>query len=438
VPGVQVPVLAYIKTSLIAGFLSLEPSLEFCPVGVELPINRVYWGRFGVNTGVKLENEISKFALMTKASAGTPQVKTSNGRLQIVLTHQGKRKYLTLGLSVSKQNRNYADMVARQIQNDILAGHFDPTLEIYKRESSTSDSEISTVENINLRELWDKYTNYKRPQLAQSTIAKDFNRVARHIEKFPGTELTDAVSIRDHLVSTTTTGAAKKILTQLGAACGWAVKSNIILTNPFQGMAADLKSPKGRRDESEIDPFTPEERDRIIQAFRDNNSEYAALVEFLFRTGCRPSEAIGLQFKHIGSGYKTITFEQVVTDSENGLALEKGLKTQEKRVFPCGKNLRSFLRSIEPEQKDPDRFIFKPLRGKFFDFHNFTNRYWRSTLRSQGIRERNPYQTRHTYITFCLDSGMDAKDVAKLVGNSPEMIYRHYAGKKKDLIAPDY
>lgn len=140
--------------------MNFNRSLVFCPVGVELSINRVYLGRFGVNTGVKLESEISKFALMTKASAGTPQVKTSNGRLQIVLTHQGNSQYLTLGLSVSKQNRNYADMVARRIQN------------------------------------------YKRPQLAQSTIAKDFNRVAKHIEKFPGTDLIDAVSIRPTMIET--------------------------------------------------------------------------------------------------------------------------------------------------------------------------------------------------------------------------------------------
>jgi hypothetical protein len=72
---------------------------------------------------------------MAKASAGIPQVKTSNGRLQIVLTHQGKRKYLTLGLSVSNQNRNYADMVVRRIQNDILAGHFDPTKEDFDPET---------------------------------------------------------------------------------------------------------------------------------------------------------------------------------------------------------------------------------------------------------------------------------------------------------------
>jgi Arm DNA-binding domain len=48
---------------------------------------------------------------MSKSPAGTPQVKLSNGRLQIVLTYGGKRKYLSLGLSESKQNRDYADMV---------------------------------------------------------------------------------------------------------------------------------------------------------------------------------------------------------------------------------------------------------------------------------------------------------------------------------------
>jgi hypothetical protein len=32
---------------------------------------------------------------------------------------------------------------------------------------------------------------------------------------------------------------------------------------------------------------------------------------------------------------------------------------------------------------------------------------------------------------------IDAKDVAKWVGNSPEVIYRHYAGKKRDLQVPE-
>lgn len=49
-----------------------------------------------------------------------------------------------------------------------------------------------------------------------------------------------------------------------------------------------------------------------------------------------------------------------------------------------------------------------------------------------------PYQTRHTFITLALDNGLDAKDVARLVGNSPEIIYRHYAGNKQELFVPEF
>jgi hypothetical protein len=36
-----------------------------------------------------------------------------------------------------------------------------------------------------------------------------------------------------------------------------------------------------------------------------------------------------------------------------------------------------------------------------------------------------------------LEAGIDAKDVAKWVDNNPEVIYRHYAGKKCDLQIPE-
>jgi integrase len=379
---------------------------------------------------------------MSKASAGTPQVKLSNGRLQIVITHSGKRKYLSLGVSDSKANRDYAETIRRWIENDIRGSRFDPklfdpTLKKYERQSATPILEVSTDENITIRDLWDKYTNFKRPQLSPSTIAKDFVRVAKHIDSFPVSNLADAVAVRDYLNAKTTPNTTKRVLTQLGAACDWGMKSNIIAANPFIGMAADIKLSKGSGDEADIDPFSPEERDRIIHHFKENNHQYASLVEFMFRTGCRPSEASGLQWRDISANYKTITFERVVVDSEDGLVIKQGLKTQDKRVFPCGAGLRSFLQSIEPAHKDREQLIFKPQKAKFVDFHNFTNRDWHPTLKALAIKQRKPYQTRHTFITFCLDSGMDAKDVAKLVGNSPEMIYRHYAGSKRDLVAPD-
>jgi hypothetical protein len=136
------------------------------------------------------------------------------------------------------------------------------------------------------------YTNYKRPQLAPSTIAKDFDRVSIYIDRFPDLTLDGAVAVRDYLNLKTTPNTTKRVLTQLGACCKWAMKSKLIAVNPFLGMAADIKLPKGRGEDVDINPFSPEERDLIIEHFKTTNSEYASLVEFMFRTGCRPSEAI--------------------------------------------------------------------------------------------------------------------------------------------------
>ena len=203
-------------------------------------------------------------------------------------------------------------------------------------------------------------------------------------------------------------------------------------------MAAGIKAPKAKTDGENIDPFSPEERDSIIRALKALNSDYAALVEFMFRTGCRPSEAIGLQWRHISTDFKSITFEQSVTVSENGLVVKQGLKTQQKRVFPCGKDLTTFLKSRAPEQIDREQFIFKSPTGKLIDFDNFSNRSWHPTLKRMDIKQRKPYQMRHTFITHCINSGMNAKDVAILVGNSTEVIYKHYMGKTKGLTAPDF
>ncbi len=60
-------------------------------------------------------------------------------------------------------------------------------------------------------------------------------------------------------------------------------------------------------------------------------------------------------------------------------------------------------------------------------------------LVKQGVvsEYRKPYQCRHTFITLCLEADIDAKDVGRWVGNSPEIIYKHYAGHKRNLQVPE-
>lgn len=109
------------------------------------------------------------------------------------------------------------------------------------------------------------------------------------------------------------------------------------------------------------------------------------------------------------------------------------------------------LLSIKPEVVNDDRPVFTSVKGNEINIHTL-HCVWHGTknhgkyyvgvleqLAKDGKieRYRPPYQTRHTFITLCLNAGIDAKDVARWVGNSPEVIYRHYAGNKRDLQVPE-
>lgn len=390
-----------------------------------------------------------------KASKGSVSILSSNGRLQLRFNFGGKRYYLSTGYSDTPQNRKLAEIKAKEIEKDILYERFDPNhLDKYKPNSALS-TVTPTVTPISepqpsLAELWEKYTEFKTPSLSPSTIAKDYVRIENCINllpaKFPG----DAIAIRDWLIANKTPDATKRVLTQLSACCDWAMKSQLIADNPFEDMAADIRVPKGDDEDTDINPFSVEERDRIIAAFKGDRyySYYAPLIEFLFLTGCRPSEAIALQWKHLPEDCRLIRFEQAVVVSKQGLVCKKGLKTQKKRSFPANARLSALLRSIKPQDATGETKVFPAPEGGWIDVHNLTNRGWRTILsKLEGVEYRKLYQTRHTFITLVLETAittpdgkvkmLDAKDVAKLVGTSPKMIYEHYAGHARELFVPD-
>jgi hypothetical protein len=43
----------------------------------------------------------------------------------------------------------------------------------------------------------------------------------------------------------------------------------------------------------------------------------------------------------------------------------------------------------------------------------------------------------HTFITLVLEAGISPKDIARWVGNSPEILMRHYAGANRNLAVPE-
>ena len=300
-----------------------------------------------------------------------------------------------------------------------------------------------------LNDLWTKFVESKQSQCSPNTMDTMYAQYTRYIEKLPTHDLTQSGEIKDFAIKTFPINSARRLIVRLNACCKWAMQNGLIDSNPFNGMASDIKLPKSQKNEDgEINPFTAEERDSILNAIATDqfnpahsafkHSYYFPFVYFLFKTGCRSSEAVALTWKDVSKNFSSISFERSIIDTAQGRQVREGLKTQEKRKFPCNPALQEFLKSIKSDTVKASDLVFPGIKGGYLDPDAFRKYVWKRILEGLGIEYRKLYQTRHTFITLVLEFPMDAKDVAKLVGNSPEVIYKHYAGTNRNLSVPEF
>ncbi len=364
---------------------------------------------------------------------------------------QGAARYISTKLESTPDNLKKAQRVAWEIEEDIATGNFDVTLQRYQDrfKSKVTVLKVVPIKSLELGQLWAKYCEYRKPLVAPTTYIKEYERkYTHHIEALPTKDLNEAVAIRDYVVANLSPNSAKKFLTQLSACAKWGLKSGLIQTNPFSEMATDIKVTK--QDVDKIDPFSKTEREAIEQAFLEHKTfnGYYPFVRFLFLTGCRTGEAIALRWKHIARDCSGITFSE---SFDSDLNIFKDTKTHKTRKFPCNPSLREFLLGHKLEDTKPEDLVFTSTKGNQINNHHFTNRVWRggtwgnktyhgivTKLVEKGLveRYRPPYNTRHTFITEAIEAGMPIPQVARVVGNSSEVILRNYASNKLSFEIP--
>jgi integrase len=375
-----------------------------------------------------------------RSQRGSVQVKNSKNWLQLVFTHGGKRHYVSLGIRSNPLNRKLAKDKAFEIERDLEYGEFDPTYQKYQVGTTlTTVDPISELpaSQTSLSGLWQQYVDARKTGKSPATI-RMYGWVKNHLERCPHKSPNDYQSIFDWLTANVPDDSTKRLLMHLSACCKWAKRSKLVGDNPFESMAAEIKLKKVGSEDIEIQPSTREERDRIIVAFETNRyyKHYAPLIKFLFFTGCRPSEALGLPWKNIGQS--AILFDRAVVYDGKGLVLKMGLKTQKTRKFPINAQLQNLIESLSPENLQLDDLVFPSPKQKFIDWGNFTTRAWQVVLDSlEDIDYRNPYQTRHTFCSLCREVDISSLQIAKWVGNSPAIIDRVYAKPTDHIQVPE-
>lgn len=351
----------------------------------------------------------------------------------------GQQKFLYTGLRDTPNNRKIAEAKAKQIEADIFFEKFDYSLESYKI-NACPDSEQRN--NLTILELYSQFIEAKKPTVRPGTFRGGYVVMLNHLKKSPfvrvipdADQTAFAQGLVDWAVATLSPDTARRFLVQLNACFNWAIASQLVQLeeSPLKNLTTRVFKPRCTRD---IEPFTLQERNQIINQykFHPKYKHYALFVEFCFSVGCRPSEAIALQRENISADLKQITFTHAVVTGEEGKRRIKGLKTQDKRTIYTSNSVQALLRVA---LSSSNQIVFPGVRGGLLGYGTF-RKNWKVILAELNIRYRNPYQMRHTFITLCLETGMNVKDLAKIVGNSPEVIYRHYAENQLKVAVPDW
>jgi integrase len=367
-----------------------------------------------------------------KAKRGTVAIENFQGMLRLRWSYAGQRRCLTLGLPDSKVNRFPAEAKARLIEGDIATGNYDPTLEKYKRVSG-----LKAVEGITIAELLHRFTEHKRKRIQGRSLDK-FKALQKPLSDFFGNrsaktvDETAADDFRLHLAKFLEPVTQKERLISLNACWKWGIKQNFVAENPWTDVMKAIKIPPSQKPK----PFSQAEIQTILNGFRNSRyyRHYADFVEFLFSTGCRIGEAIGLKWKHLSDDCSHVWIGESVSRGK----LRKATKTNRSREFGLNTRLQEMMLSRRPDAWQGDDLVFPAPRGGLMDDHLFCLRAWTKTLNSLDVAYRRPYSCRHTFISLALEQGMKPMEVAEMTGHDPKVLFKHYASSMSgSLKIPD-
>jgi integrase len=298
---------------------------------------------------------------------------------------------------------------------------------------------------LNLLLLWQRYKIAKAQLVALTTQKGDWPEVDRALN-FVSSECLEfsassASLLLAELLKRYAASTTRKILLYARAANHWAVEEEMLGKNFYSRLFKNL--PKFQKDGRSRKCFEKNEIKNILAAFASNefvskfsvhsHSHYLGYVRFLALTGFRPEEVIAL---HWGN----IDHNRIIVSRAYSQGILKETKTYEVRTFPVNLQLSELLQSLPRTQN----LVFPSPEGGYINQHNFGERYWKPIVKklvaAGKVSEYLPtYNLRHSWITRMLRSGLDIATVARLAGNKPDTIMKHYlAAKSQDLVLPEF
>lgn len=272
-----------------------------------------------------------------------------------------------------------------------------------------------------------------------STVAQYKNAVERHIIPELGqiklSRLTKPKyqEFIDKLATQYSVSTVRTIHSVFNSAIYAAVEDEILARNKISKVnLPQFKSKRNEINEDEI--LNEDEITRLIEFVKENESEtHYTLVLLLATTGMRKGEALALHWNDIDFENNVITIMR--TRDHLG---ERSAKTDNsvRRIDASPsllKHLKRYKRwSIEKKLKlgvklnDVDYVLINPSTTEPIS-RSLPNQLMERVFEAGAIKRVTPHALRHTYASLLISKGIPVTTVAKIIGDTVEMVLKVYA-----------
>ena len=375
-------------------------------------------------------------------------VKVKRGKIGFRVYWNGREFFQSTAWEDTSQNRKKAEGRAVEMTEEIKARTFNylkwfPQGNLAHEFGARKTQVEPEQEALTVRRQYETWIAKKKPPFVRASLERDYKQAFNtYILPFMGKMDVNAVTVdtlenfRMYLVEEHKLAikSARNIMDgSLRAMFRDAGRK--MERNPFN----DLPERWWPRRVSKLpDPYTEEERDRILDFYANHRPYWAyAFVHFRFFTGTRPSEAVALKW-----GTVDLRSRKAHIGLSRHLGVENATKTRGSwRTISLLSTVVSVLEKIYPLIIDPDKYMFTDGLGKPIDQSEFNRVSFQPVLRVLKIRPRPFYNTRHTYISVALTAGANIKRIAEHCGTSVTMIEEHYGryiGDEGDAVLEAY
>ncbi|NLY16530.1 MAG: site-specific integrase [Gammaproteobacteria bacterium] len=196
-------------------------------------------------------------------------------------------------------------------------------------------------------------------------------------------------------------------------------------TNPYR----NIKPLKLQR--VHIEPFSLNEVETILRTVREDYRNYYLTR---FYTGMRTGEIDGLKWEYVDFERREILVRETLIAGQTEYTKTDGSQ----REIPMFGPVYDALKEQHAATGRLSKYVFCNREGNPLDHNNVTKRVWYPLLRALNLKQRRPYQTRHTAATLFLASGENPEWVARTLGHSTtEMLFKVYSRYVPNLTRQD-